>query len=165
VTIEPVPTPFPVAELGQEPTLRHIVTTLPPGGLIRLPYYDQGTSRFCRHHFYEQLMHGRPIVDQVAGFPSTYMLQNHLLTALLIAEHSDGFKTLIDQYPANAQPVSGTPEERAKARQQLVADGFVAIILEPGSYSNDNAREEAHTFLREFGEPEESGKFEVWRLK
>lgn len=162
-TVEPVPTPLPVAEYGQEPTLREIIRNLPPGGIIRLPYYDEGTSRFCRRHFYEQLKHGRPIPDQAAGFPSSYMIENRFLLALLLAERADGFKPLYSHF--STPPTAGTPSERALARAQLVADGFVAIIVDPENYANEPAREEARALLREIGEAQEVGRFQYWRLK
>jgi hypothetical protein len=159
ILVEPVPTPLPVAEFPPVTVLQGISQELPPGAVIRLPYYDQGTARFRRIHFYEQLAHGRSIPDQAAGFPSAYMLQNAYLAALLRAEHADGLKTLLD--PA-APPT--TPEQRNEARLQLSKDGFVAIIVDPSRYANAEATQEALALLQEMGQPEEQGDYLWWRL-
>jgi hypothetical protein len=147
------PFPFPSTVPQDSSPLVAALARLPDGAILRFPYYFRGTSRFCRWHFYEQLLHRRPIADQPAGFPSQYLLENAFTFALLQAEHADVLPLVGAE--------NGSLEDGIR---NLRADGFVALVVDPDRYSSRATREEAAQILRYLPDPDEVDGYEVYRF-
>ncbi len=83
--LSPVPVPLHVARLEIPRAYWRLDDVLPRGAIIQLPYFDRGSERFNRVHFLYQLVHHRPIPDEVMGFPPDYLQNNQFTAALLEA--------------------------------------------------------------------------------
>lgn len=141
--LSPVPVPLPVGELEVNPAYSELDSILEPGAVIELPYLAQGSGRFVRMHFMNQLVHGRAIPNEVVGFLPRYFIGNDYLRALVLAEQVSGW---IEIEPAD-------PSELDTDREALVQDGFVAIILDPDAFAGPSQLEAALALLAPWGDP------------
>jgi hypothetical protein len=126
---------------------------LGPGAILELPYFDRGTGRFARVHFLNQRVHGRPIADEVRGFPPRLLLQNPFVVNLLAAEGATGL-IRIDERP---------PGREDAGRRALAEAGFAGVVLDPAAYATPEALAEAERILG----PRYTtvGDRRVWRLR
>lgn len=154
VALSPVPMPLPTARLEVPTAYTRLDEVLGPGAILELPYFDRGSDRFHRVHFLHQLVHGRPIADEVLGFPPRHLVANQFTAALLAAEKSQG-----------ALGVSVTDPARVDAdRTRLAADGFAGIVLDPSGYVGAATVDRVRALLAPLGEPVSLGEREVWVL-
>ena len=143
ILISPVPVPLPVADLEVSPAYDRLDELLPPGPIIELPYFDGGTQRFDRRHFVQQLRHGRPIADEVVGFPPRYLVENQFTAELLGVEKPFGAVIVRVEWPERI------PEDR----ERLARDGFVGIVVDPSNYDSPARAEQVLALLATLGEP------------
>jgi len=141
--LSPVPVPLPVAQPMVSGAYQRLDEVLPPGPIVELPYFDRGSQRFARMHFLNQLEHGRPIADEVLGFPPRYMAENQFTAALLAAEEPQGAINIKADRPWQARA----------DRERLARDGFVGLILDPGAFSGPDQLARAKRLLEPLGEP------------
>ncbi len=155
VFVSPVPIPLPTANPEMPAAYAQLDALLPPGAVIELPYYDRGSDRFNREHFLHQLVHGRPIADEVLGFPPRYLVGNQFTAGLLQAEKGLG-----------ALAVSVTAFDRVDAdRVRLAADGFAGIVVDFSAYATPDVAANVRRQLEALGAPTVLGDREVWILK
>ncbi|MBL8616392.1 MAG: hypothetical protein JNM72_12325 [Deltaproteobacteria bacterium] len=128
---------------------------LPPGPIIDLPFFHEGGNRFRRAPFFYALRHKRPIPNAVAGFVPPLFRDNGLLRSLLQAEGHEGPHQL----------GGATAEERAAGAEQLVAAGFVGLIVDPEAYVEPARAAFVRAELRAFGAPIERDGRWIWRLQ
>ena len=127
------------------PAYTSLDRVLPPGALVELPCWEGDSLRFDRAHFLHQLEHGRPIMDEVAGFPARYLNRNDLLAAAVMVE---GVRPDQEVIPTG-------PLEAGVAR--LAADGFAGVVVDPAGYASDRELEAALSLLASLGDPVELG--------
>lgn len=139
----PVPFPLPTASVQVSPAYSRLDEVLPPGAIIELPYFDGGSQRFERQHFLQQLHHGRPIADEIVGFPPRYLVQNQYCALLLGAEKPYGALVVRVEWP----------ERVVEDRDRLVGDGFVGIVVDPDGFDSPQRAEQVMALLSELGEP------------
>jgi hypothetical protein len=139
----PVPVPLPTAEVRISPAYGRLDEALPPGAIIELPYFDQGTQRFERSHFLQQLRHGRPIADEIVGFPPRYLVHNQFTAQLIGLEKPYGELVIRVEFP----------DRIAQDRERLVQDGFVGIVLDPDGFDSAERCEQVMDLLSVFGAP------------
>ncbi|MCB9765764.1 MAG: glycosyltransferase family 39 protein [Alphaproteobacteria bacterium] len=140
--VSPVPVPLPTARLEVPDLYRHLDAHLPPGAIIELPYTRMGTTVFNRQHFAHQLVHGRPIADEVQGFFPRYLVENQF-TARLLFEENQGTLLSLD-HP--------DPTRFDADRRRLAADGFAGIIVTPQLYADAHTRDRVLRHLRTLGQ-------------
>lgn len=150
--LSPVPVPLPTARLTIPGVYWELDRLLPPGAIVELPWFDQGSTRFERRHFLQQLVHGRPIADEVAGFPARYLVENQFTAKLLALERPHGL----------LQVEVKDPSRVATDRAALARD-FVGVVVDPSAYTDD-ARRAVEALLREAGTRVHHGERDVWRL-
>lgn len=155
IWLSPVPIPMPIAPLTISRASVELDTLLPPGAIISLPYFDLGTDRFQRIHFLDQLIHRRPIADEVIGFPARYLKQNNYTAALLQAEKPYGRLKVEVADPALIET----------DRARLVADGFVGIVIDKAHFENQMRYRAVRELLTVWGEPTSIANQDVYRLK
>jgi hypothetical protein len=141
--ISPVPAPLPSAQLESDPAYAELDQHLPPGAIVELPYFERGTHRFARQHFFDQLTHDRPIPDQVVGFLPGYLLDNPL-TAELIELERCSEHLLVRSHVRELIQVD---------RRRLVDDGFVAIVVDHNAYENERRRDAVMALLGHVSDP------------
>ncbi len=151
----PVPLPLPVASFGRDDALQDLDRILGPGAILSLPWFDRASDRFERVHFYQQLVHRRPIADEVKGFPPRYLCENNYTAALLELEK-----------PTEGRiRVQVQDRDRIEAdRLLLVEDGFAGIVVNPAKFSSSLTRERVRGMLKVWGAPTKMGGLEVYRL-
>jgi len=148
--LSPLPVPLPVAHPVVGQAYAHLDQVLPPGPILELPFSDGDTGRFSRIHFFNQTVHGRPIADEVRGWPPDLLLTNAFLRTLVSAEGIEG-RFHVDGSPRTEPmprpedrlrqryrrlPVSEpSPRELPAARRELIAEGFVGVVINPAAYS------------------------------
>ena len=127
VLVSPVPLPLPTARLGVPSVYASLGTVVGNGALVELPFFHAATGRFERRHFLHQLVHRRPIADEVRGEPPPYLLENGFLRNLIAEEAAGGANgmTLLD--PAG-------PGDEVRGREELTARGFAALVIDPAAY-------------------------------
>lgn len=154
VWLSPVPMPLPTAPL-QVPAVYELVDdALPEGAVIELPFFDRGSDRFHRVHFYHQLVHDRPVADEVLGFPPRYLVDNQFTAALLHVEKPDG---ALGVAPADAARIEAD-------RLRLREDGFAGIIVNFTAYKTPEQAARVRQLLAPFGDPVLVDAREVWSL-
>ncbi|MDP2313798.1 MAG: hypothetical protein Q8P41_12895 [Pseudomonadota bacterium] len=154
-TVSPTPWPLPTAQLEAPAIYTRLDEVLPPGPILELPYFDHGSDRFYREHFFHQLLHGRPIPNEVIGFAPRYLRDNQFTAKLLGIEKSTGLLK-----------VEVTAPDRVEAdRARLHADGFVGIVLDPQGYASEAGLNEVSGLLAPFGEPTRRGDRWIYVLK
>ena len=141
--LSPVPVPLPSVVLEPDAAYATLDEVLPPGAIIELPYFTRGSHRFERVHFINQVAHGRPIPDEVAGFLPSYLLQNHLISELIELERCSEHLLFRDHDMALIDI----------DRQELVDDGFVGIVVDHNAYENDRRREAVMVLLGQLTHP------------
>jgi hypothetical protein len=142
VFVSPVPVPLPIVVPTVDEAYARL-GDLPPGALVELPFFDAGSNRFNRVHFLNQLVHGRPIPDEVLGAPPRAYKENAYLGALVHAEKPMGRIRVDPEHP-----------ERADAdREKLATEGYAAIVVDPGGFANEHRRDEVLTLLAPLGAP------------
>jgi hypothetical protein len=144
VAISPVPVPLPVATMTVPAVYATLDARLPPGAILELPCFDAATDRLLRVHFLDQLVHHRPIPEQVVGFPARYLTTNQFTASLLAAEKSRGRLHVQVTNPARIEA----------DRQQFIADGFAAIVVTPKAFVTKGIRDAVLALLTSFGTPE-----------
>lgn len=155
VFLSPVPAPLPTAALAPAESSYQLAKLLPEGAIIALPYFDEGTARFVRTHFLDQLVHQRPIADEVSGFPARYLRENNYTAALLAAEK-----------PYGKLAVTVTDPTRVDAdRLRLPADGFVGIVVDRARFLNQKHYADVQALLAPWGKPVHVGHEDVYRLE
>lgn len=155
VALSPVPVPLPTVRLAVAPVYYRLDALLGPGAIIELPWFDKGSERFNRVHFLNQLVHGRPIADEVIGFPARYLCENQFLATLLNAERGSG--PLAVQVQAEWKVTAD--------RDVLVKKGFAGVILTPDAYARRADVERAMQLLDQAGERVYEGERVVYRLR
>ncbi len=153
--LSPVPVPLPVAQLEVSPAYGRLDEVLPPGPIIELPYFDRGTQRFDRRHFLQQLEHGRPIADEIVGFPPRYLVENQFTAQIISVEKPFGAVAVRMEWP----------ERIDEDRERLAADGFVGIVVDPAGYDGPERAEQVLALLDVLGEPVELHDRLVFRLE
>lgn len=119
VVVSPVPFPLPTTRV-EVPAIYADLGDLPAGAVLEIPYFDRGSDRFVRAHFTNQLVHGRPIADEVLGFVPAYLVDNQFTAGLLNVEK-----------PSGPLGVSVADPSRIDAdRARLGADGFALLVLD-----------------------------------
>jgi len=124
--VSPVPVPLPVAEPTVSPAFARLDEVLPPGAVLELPFFDHGSQRFQRGHFLDQRVHGRPIPDEVVGFPPRYLVLNQFTALLLSVEKPYGELVVRLERPELVE------EDLACLRE----DGFAGIVLDPEGFDS-----------------------------
>lgn len=147
VLLSPVPVPLPTAELSVSPAYDRLDDVLPPGPIIELPYFDGGTQRFQRRHFVQQVRHGRPIADELVGFPPRYLVENQFTALLMSVEKPFGAVIVRAEWPERI------PADRAR----LAQDGFVGIVVDPAGYDSPARAEQVLALLESLGQPVQLG--------
>ncbi len=155
IWLSPVPVPMPVAPLTISPAVFQLETLLPPGAIISLPYFDLGTDRFQRTHFLDQLIHGRPIADEVIGFPARYLKENNYTAALLAAEKPYGRLKVEVKDPTRIEADRG----------RLVSDGFIGILVDKAHFESQTRYRAARDLLAPWGAPTTIAGIDVYLLK
>lgn len=125
--VSPVPLPLPTARLQVPLAYTSLATVIGSGALVELPFFYAATGRFERRHFLHQLVHRRPIADEVRGEPPPYLLENGFLRSLIAEEAAGGPNGMTLIGPAG-------PGDEARGRADLVAHGFAAVIIDPAAY-------------------------------
>ena len=141
--LSPVPVPLPVASLRVSDAYARLDEVLPPGPILDLPYFDRGTQRFQRMHMLQQLVHRRPIPDEVVGFPPRYLVENQFTATLLATEKPYGALVVRVVDP------SAVPSDRAR----LARDGFVGIVVDPSGFDSPARAERVLAQLAPLGDP------------
>jgi len=149
----PVPWPLPHATPTVSSAYAQLDAALGPGAILELPYFDRGTGRFARVHFLNQRVHGRPIADEVRGFPPRLLLQNPFTVNLLAAEGATGL-IRIDKRPEGREDAG---------RRALAEAGFAGVVVDPAGYATPEALAEVERILG----PRYTtvGDRRVWRLR
>ncbi len=130
VWVSPVPTPLLVAD-AQVPAVYSRLSALPAGALVELPFFDRGTDVFNRVHFLHQLVHGRPIVDEVVGLPPRAFAENQFLAALVNAEKPQG------RLHVDVTDPSRIAQDRAALRSQ----GYAGLVIDTDGYRSPAERD------------------------
>ena len=138
IALSPVPFPLPTARV-EVPSLYAQLSDLPPGAVLELPYFDRGTDRFDRAHFLHQLVHGRPIPDEVLGFVPGWLTENQFTAALLNVEK-----------PSGALGVSVDATRIDADRARFVEAGFALVVL---TEARARHPEQLRALLAPFGAP------------
>lgn len=127
VWVSPVPVPLLTADLSVPAAYARLDEALGPGAVVALPFFDRGTDRFVRVHFLHQLVHDRPIPDQVTGFPPTYLVDNQFTASLLAPETRDNRLHVVVRDPSRIDA----------DLERLRADGVAGVVVEPRWYASD----------------------------
>jgi hypothetical protein len=141
--VSPVPVPLPVAESRISPAFERLDELLPPGAILELPFFDHGSQRFAREHFLDQRVHGRPIPDEVVGFPPRYLVMNQFTALLLHVEKPYGELVVRVERPDLVE----------EGRACLIEDGFVGIVLDPEGFDSPARAAAVMDLLAAVGEP------------
>lgn len=128
--VSPVPLPLLVAD-ATVPPLYSRLDRLPAGALVELPFFDRGTDVFNRVHFLHQLVHHRPIVDEVVGLPPRAFAENQFLAALVNAEKPQG-RLHVDVTD---------PSRIAQDRAALRAQGYAGLVVDLAGYRSPVERD------------------------
>jgi len=141
--LSPVPVPLPVAEPQLSAAYERLDEVLPPGPIIELPYFEVGSQRFDRVHLLHQLVHGRPIADEIVGFPPRYLVENQYLAQLVAAEKPFGELVIRVTRPRRVN----------QDRERLAADGFVGIVVDPAGFDGEERARRVLALLNLVAEP------------
>jgi hypothetical protein len=152
--VSPVPFPLPVARLAAPALYTELDRWLPEGAILELPYFDRGTDRFYREHFFQQLLHGRPIANEVIGFAPRYLRENQFTASLLAPESGEG--------RLRVEVIE--PDRVNLDRARLRADGFVGIVVNPAGYATPAALSIVSARLAPLGPSVELGDRVLYRL-
>ncbi|MDO9280290.1 MAG: hypothetical protein Q7U06_00135 [Pseudomonadota bacterium] len=152
--VSPTPWPVPTGPLTASTVYTELDTYLPPGPILELPYFDHGSDRFYREHFFHQLLHGRPIANEVTGFAPRYLRDNQFTATLLGVEKRTGLLKV----------TATAPEKLAADRARLATDGFVGIVLTPHGYASAAALGQVEVLLAPLGEPVRVRDRRIYRL-
>ncbi len=128
VLVSPVPFPLPTARLGIPPVYANLGTVVKGGAIVELPFFHAATGRFERRHFLHQLVHLRPIADEVRGEPPPYLLENGFLRNLIVEEAAGGRAGMSILEPAG-------PGDEVRGREELASRGFAAVVIDPAAYA------------------------------
>ncbi len=139
--LTPLSYPLPTSLLWASTTYLRLDEVLGTGAIVDLPYWDGDSERFRRMHFVNQLVHGRPVMDDVAGFPARYLADNPLVAAAVRAE---GRRPGQEIWPL------GDPHPGVR---QLATDGFAGVVVDPWSYKSELELERSLSILSLLGEP------------
>ncbi len=147
ILLSPTPVPLPVADADVDPVYADL--SLPPGALLELPWFDGDSDRFVRRHFLHQRVHGRPIPDEVQGFPASWLVDNQWTASLLELERTTG-----------PLAVSVTDPQRALADLAVFREsGFAGVMVTPGRYATSAQAERVRERLTGvFGPPQSLGQ-------
>lgn len=156
VWVSPVPVPLPTVVPVVPAVYARLDQHVGPGAVLELPFFDTGTDRFLRVHFLHQRVHGRPIPDEVTGLPGRYFRENQFVADLVETER-----------PMGRLSVNVTHPERVEAdRQAFVDDGFAAVVVTPGFFQTQNARDRVAARLEAaFGPPVVDGDRWIYRVR
>lgn len=135
VWLSPVPVPLPVNRPSVAAVYHDL--PLPPGAVVELPFFDQGSNRFRRVHFLHQLAHGRPIPDEVIGSPPRAYEENQFLASLLYAEKPQG----------RIRVEVTRPAEVDADRAALAAQGYAGFVVDPSGFANEHRRDAVYAIL------------------
>jgi hypothetical protein len=152
MVLSPAPFPVPVASLEPPVAYERLDEHLGPGAIVELPLWDGSSSRFVRHHFVHQFVHGRPIMDEVAGFLPRYLATNELLVAAALIE---GYRPGLE-LGRRGDPRTGIP--------QLAAAGFAGVVVDPAGYATPEQAERVVELMSLMGEPVDLGTRLVFRV-
>ncbi|MES2644330.1 MAG: hypothetical protein V4850_32895 [Myxococcota bacterium] len=145
--VSPTPWPVPTGPLDAPTIYTELDRYLPPGPILELPYFDHGSDRFYREHFFHQLLHGRPIANEVIGFAPRYLTENQFTAKLLgIEKRTGGLRVTVT-----------APDKVEADRVRLTTDGFVGIVVDPRGYASPALLGQVETLLTPFGPPTRAG--------
>lgn len=154
VWVSPVPVPLPTVAPAVPAVYARLDEWVGPGAVLELPFFDDATDRFLRVHFLHQRTHRRPIPDEVLGTPGRYFTENQFVASLVEAEK-----------PRGRLSVDVTDPTRVEAdRQRLLDDGFAAVIVTPGAFRTEAARDRVLERLAGFGAPVRVDDRLIYRL-
>ncbi len=139
--LTPLAYPLPSSLLWASTTYLRLDEVLGSGAIVDLPYWDGESESFRRMHFVNQLVHGRPIMDDVAGFPARYLSDNPLVAAAVRAE---------GRRPGQEIWPKGDPRPGVR---QLAVDGFAGVIVDPRAYQGAEELDRTLAVLSLLGEP------------
>lgn len=145
LVLSPTHFPLPVASLDTPAAYQQLDAHLGPGAIVELPLWDGASQRFVRRHFSQQLVHGRPIMDDVAGFLPRYLATNELLVTAALAE---GFRPGLE-LGRRGDPHTGIP--------QLANDGFAGVVVDLAGYASPEQAEQVVALMSLMGEPVDLG--------
>lgn len=128
--VSPVSVPLLVAD-ARVPAVYTRLTALPAGAIVDLPFFDHGTDVFNRVHFLHQLVHRRPIVDEVIGLPPRAFAENQFLAALVNAEKPQG------RLHVDVTDPSRIAQDRAGLRGQ----GYAGLVIDAEGYRSPAERD------------------------
>ena len=152
--LAPHVSPAPVSQPTVPAVYDHLNEVLPPGPIIELPFFHRGGHRFRREPFLHALHHGRPIPNGVAGFVPPFITENGLLRSLLMSEGHAG-----------PHRVGGsTAKEREIGAEQLIAAGFVGVVVNPALYAEPQFARFVRAELAPFGAPVERDGLWIWKI-
>lgn len=156
VWLSPVPVPLPTVVPVVPGVYARLGSLVEAGAVLELPYFDTGTDRLLRVHFFHQRVHGRPIPDEVTGLPARYVRENQFVASLVEAEK-----------PMGRLAVDVTDPSRIGADlRRFVDDGFAAVVVTPSFYRMHTGRDRVRARLAEaFGPPVIDGDREIYRVR
>jgi len=94
-------------------------------------------------HLLHQLVHGRPIADEIVGFPPRYLVENQYLAQLVAAEKPFGELVIRVTRPRRVN----------QDRERLAADGFVGIVVDPAGFDGEERARRVLALLNLVAEP------------
>ncbi len=150
--LSPLEFPLPTSRLEVSPAYARLDEVLAPGAIVELPYWDGDSRRFVRMHFMNQRVHGRSIMDDVAGFLPRYLEHNPLMATAVWSEGPRDGQENQPRWPT--QP----------GVQALARDGFAGVIIDPGGYRSPRELEQTLRVLSVLGEPIELEDRLVFRV-
>jgi hypothetical protein len=152
LALSPTPFPQPVADLRVPAAYAHLDEHLGPGAIVELPLWDGASSRFVRRHFLHQRVHGRPIMDEVAGFLPRYLPTNELLVAAVLVE---GFRPGLEL---------GRRGDPSRDVPKLAHDGFAGVVVDPLGYASPEQAARVVELLSVMGPPVDLGDRLLFRV-
>ncbi len=152
VVVSPVPIPLPTASLAPSPAALSLKDRA--GAVLELPYFAQASERFQRVHFYDQLVHGQAIPDEVLGFPAHYLRENNYTAALLAAEKPHGRITVQVSDPSAIEA----------DRITLGEAGFSHILVDRAAFGNPSEYQAVAALLKPWGAPVSYGNVDVYDI-
>ncbi len=148
LVLSPAPFPLASATLTAPAVYTHLDRYFGPGAVLELPYFDHGTDRFNRIQFFHQLVHGRPIANEVLGFAPRYLRENQFTAKLLEIEKPTGMLKVEVTDPARV----------ASDRAQLAVDGWAGVVVDTLGYATPAALENVLDLLAPLGTPVTEGE-------
>jgi len=139
--LTPLIFPLPTAQLEVSPAYARLDEVLGDGAIVELPYWDGDSRHFVRMHFMNQRVHGRGIMDDIAGFLPRYLEDNPLIATAVWSEGPRRGQENQPRWPT----APGVPA--------LADDGFAGVVIDPSGYRSPREFEQTLRVLSVLGEP------------